>query len=158
MPGAFPDKGRDVEILLAYLHFLSIILTGSFLVTELVLCRSALTAEQVRRLPRLDVAYFVSALAALGTGVLRLFFYAKGLWFYLPNPAFQIKIALYVAIAVMSIRPTIRFIRWSRALASSGALPAAAEVRAIRRIVHVELMLLALIPLMAVLMARGIGR
>ena len=147
-----------MEILLAYLHFLSIILTGSFLVTELILCRSALTAEHVRLLPRLDVAFFVSALAALGTGALRLFVYAKGFAFYLPNPAFQIKIGLYVAIAVMSIRPTMRFIRWSRALAADGSLPGAAEVRAVRRIVHIELVLLALIPLMAVLMARGVGR
>jgi len=146
-----------VEVLLAYLHYLSIIATGSFLTAELILCRPPLGEAQVRQLTRVDVAYFVSALGALATGVLRLFFYAKGLGFYLPNPAFQAKLGLYVIVAVLSVWPTMRFIRWSRGLAQ-GSAPDPAEVRAVRRLVHVELMLLALIPLMAVLMARGIGR
>lgn len=147
-----------MEILAAYLHYLSIIATGSFLTAELILCRAPLAAAQVRQLARVDIAYFVSALAALATGVLRLFFYAKGVGFYLPNPAFQAKLGLYVLVAVLSIRPTMRFVRWSRALAQGGTPPAPDEVQAVRRLVHVELMLLALIPLMAVLMARGIGR
>jgi putative membrane protein len=147
-----------VEVLLAYLHYLSIIATGSFLTAELILCRPPLGEAQLRQLTRVDIAYFVSALGALATGVLRLFFYAKGLGFYLPNPAFQAKLGLYVVVAVLSVRPTMRFIRWSRGLALGAGPPDAAEVRAVRRLVHVELMLLALIPLMAVLMARGIGR
>jgi putative membrane protein len=147
-----------VEVLLAYLHYLAIIATGSFLTAELILCRPPLGEAQVRQLTRVDMAYFVSALAALATGVLRLFFYAKGLGFYLPNPAFQAKLGLYVIVAVLSVRPTMRFIRWSRGLAQGSGPPDPAEVRAVRRLVHVELMLLALIPLMAVLMARGIGR
>jgi len=147
-----------VEVLFAYLHYLSIIATGSFLTAELILCRAPLAAVQVRQLARVDVAYFVSALAALATGVGRLFLYAKGLEFYLPNPAFQAKLGLYVLVAVLSIRPTMRFIRWSRALDQGAGPPDAGDVHAVRRLVHIELMLLALIPLMAVLMARGIGR
>ena len=147
-----------MEILVAYLHYLSMIATGSFLTAELILCRAPLGVAQVRQLGRVDQAYFVSALAALATGVLRLFFYAKGVGFYLPNPAFQAKLGLYVLVAVLSIRPTMRFIRWSRALDQGAGPPDSGEVQAIRRLVHVELALLALIPLMAVLMARGIGR
>jgi len=143
---------------MAYLHYLSIIGTASFLVSELILCRPGLTADHVRLLPRLDIAFFVSALAALATGALRLFFYAKGVGFYLPNPAFQAKLALYVAVALISIRPTLRFIGWRRALVRHGALPRSGEVLSVKRLVHIEVMLLALIPLMAVLMARGIGR
>src|SRR5262249_16006186 len=79
-------------------------------------------AAKARQLTRIDIAYFVSALAALATGVIRLFFYAKGIAFYLPNPAFQAKLALYVLVAVLSIRPTMRFVRWSRAL-DQGAGP-----------------------------------
>jgi putative membrane protein len=124
-----PAEGSEMEPLLAYLH-----------------------------LARLDIVFFVSAIAALATGLLRLFFYAKGLDFYLPNLAFQLKMALYVTIALISIRPTTRFIRWRRAVAAGGPVPAAAEVASVRRLIHVELALLALMPLMAVLMARGIGR
>lgn len=142
---------------MAYLHFLSILLTAGLLTAELAVCRPGLGAAPVRRLARLDAAYFVAALATLATGLLRLFFYAKGVAFYLDNPFFWMKMALYVAVAVLSVGPTLRFIRWNRAAASSSA-PDAAAVTATRRLIHVELALLALMPLMAVFMARGLGR
>jgi len=143
---------------MAYLHYLAIVLLSGFLVSEMVVCRPELGAEQVRLLPRLDICFFSAALLALATGLLRLFFYAKGVAFYLPNPAFVAKMALYIAIAGLSIKPTLAFIRWRRRLAESGELPAAAEIVSARRTIHVEVTLLALMPLMAVLMARGIGR
>jgi putative membrane protein len=146
------------EPLIAYLHYLSIILTGGFLVGELLLCRPGMTADHVRRLPIVDVVFFASALAALATGLLRLFFYAKGVDFYLGNPFFWAKMALYVVIAALSIKPTRTFIQWKRAIVSGGAGPAGGEVAGVRRLIHIELGLLALMPLMAVLMARGLGR
>jgi len=143
-----------MEPLVAYLHYLSIILTGGFLVAELVMCRAGITSEQARRLAGVDVAFFVSALAALATGLLRLFFYAKGVGFYTGNPVFWAKMALYVIIAALSIKPTRTFTRWKGA----GGAPAAEEIAGARRLIHLELALLALMPLMGVLMARGIGR
>ena len=147
-----------MEPLLAYLHYLSIIVLGAFLTAELMVCRPPLGPEQVRLLPRLDIVFFAAALLSLITGLLRLFVYAKGVSFYLPNPTFHAKMALYVAVAVISIVPTVRFIRWRRALDAGGALPATAEVARVKRLIHIELALFALMPLMAVLMARGIGR
>lgn len=143
-----------MEPLVAYLHYLSIILTGGFLVAELVMCHAGITSEQARRLAGVDVAFFVSALAALATGLLRLFFYAKGVGFYTGNPVFWAKMALYVIIAALSIMPTRTFVRWKRA----GAAPTAEEIAGARWVIHIELALLALMPLTAVLMARGIGR
>jgi putative membrane protein len=147
-----------VEPLTAYLHYLAIIVTASFLVAELVLCRPGLSADHVRLLPRYDILFFAAALVALATGLARLFVWGKGFGFYLPNPAFHAKMALYVAIALVSVRPTLAYIRWNRALGEGGVLPAGADVARVRRLLHVELGLLALMPLMAVLMARGIGR
>jgi putative membrane protein len=145
------------EPLVAYLHFLAIVLLFGFLVGELVVCRPGMSADQVRRLPGLDIAFFMAALLALATGLLRLFFFGKGLGFYLPNPVFWAKMALYAAVALISIRPTLTFIRWRRTVASAGP-PPDAEVARVRRLLHLELGLAALIPLAAVLMARGIGR
>lgn len=147
-----------MEPLVAYLHYLAVVLISGFLVAEMVVCRPSLDAEEVRLLPRLDVMFFAAALLALATGVLRLLLYAKGVGFYLPNPFFLAKMALYIAVAGMSIKPTLAFIRWRRRLADSGELPPAADIAAARRLIHVEVALLALMPLMAVLMARGIGR
>jgi putative membrane protein len=147
-----------MEATLAYLHYLTILVLAACLTVELVLCRPGLGAAQIGVLARIDGLFFVAALGALATGLARLFWYGKGLAFYLPNPAFHTKMGLYVVIAVLSIRPTLRFLRWKRAVSQGGAPPAEAEVRAVRRIIHIELALLALMPLMAVLMARGIGR
>jgi len=146
-----------LEPLVAYLHYLSIVLTGGFLVGELVVCRPGLTSEQARRLAVIDIVFFASALGALATGLLRLFFYAKGVGFYTGNPFFWAKMALYVIIAALSIKPTRTFIGWKRAPAGAG-VPDSRAIAGVRRIIHLELGLLALIPLMAVLMARGIGR
>jgi putative membrane protein len=147
-----------VDATLAYLHYLTILVLAACLTVELVLCRPGLGAAQIGVLARIDGLFFVAALGALATGLARLFWYGKGLAFYLPNPVFHTKMGLYVVIAVLSIRPTLRFLRWKRAVSQGGAPPAEAEVRAVRRIIHIELALLALMPLMAVLMARGIGR
>lgn len=147
-----------MEPLIAYLHYLSIILLGAFLTAELVVCRPPLRPEQVRQLPRLDIAFFAAAILSLATGLLRLFFYAKGVGFYLPNPAFIAKMALYVTIALISIVPTRQFIRWRRALDAGGSPPDAGVVSRVRRLLHLELALVALMPLAAVLMARGAGR
>jgi putative membrane protein len=147
-----------MEVTLAYLHYLTILLLAACLTVELVLCRPGLGATQAGALARIDGLFFLAAMGALATGLARLFWYGKGLDFYLPNPAFLTKMALFVIIAVLSIRPTLRFLRWKRALGQAGAPPAEAEVHAVRRIIHIELALLALMPLMAVLMARGIGR
>ena len=146
-----------MEPLIAYLHYLSIIFVGGFLIAELVMCRVGMTSEQARRIAILDAVFFASALAALATGLLRLFFYAKGVSFYTGNPTFWAKMTLYVIITVLSIKPTRTFVRWKHA-AASGAAPAGDEIAGARRFIHIELGLLALIPLMAVLMARGIGR
>src|SRR5215471_18163989 len=144
-----------LEPLVAYLHYLSIIFVGGFLIAELVMCRAGMTSQQAQRLTIVDAVFFASAMAALATGLLRLFFYAKGVGFYTGNPAFWAKMALYVIIAAISITPTRTFLRWKRAAVDRGAAPPGAEIAAARRVIHIELGLLALMPLMAVLMARG---
>ena len=58
-----------------------------------------------------------------------------------------------VLVGLLSIVPTLRFIRWRRA----GGLPDAAAWRNTRGWMQAQLALLVLIPVAAVLMARGIG-
>ncbi len=59
------------DALLAYLHFIAIIGTVSFLVAEAVLCRPGLGGELAHRLKRVDAAYAGFAVLALATGLLR---------------------------------------------------------------------------------------
>jgi putative membrane protein len=147
-----------LDALVAYLHYAAILLVAGFLVAEAMLLRGELGQRDLAALVRSDVAYGLSAILVLATGLARVFYGAKGAAFYGDNPVFWVKVGLFLAVGLISIRPTVVFARWRRAArAGAGFSVPAAEVRGARRYVLVELHLLALVPLAAVLMARGIG-
>jgi putative membrane protein len=69
-----------------------------------------------------------------------------------------VKIALFVAIGLVSIAPTLQFIRWNRALDDGRVrVLSGADIARVRRFIGLELLLLVLVPLTAVLLARGIS-
>jgi len=146
------------QALAAYVHFAGILLLAGILTAELVLYRQVLTPEQARAIQRLDMLYPLAALLVLGSGLARLFWFAKEPSFYLDNPVFWIKMGLFVAVALASVVPTIHFLRWSPRL-KQGHRPEISDrqYRHIRAHLWSECILLLLIPLAAVLMARGIG-
>ena len=74
------------------------------------------------------------------------------------NPWFHAKITLFVVIGLCSIPPTLSFLRWQKqARQQPGFVPSESEIRRARRWVMIESHLFILLPLCAVLMARGIG-
>lgn len=147
-----------MEAAIAYLHFVSAFLVAAFLVTELFLSARDLQPAQLKTLARVDLYYLIAAAAVLITGALRVFAVGKGAGFYLNNPVFYIKLALFLAVGLVSTLPTLQFMRWNRALRSDPkSAPRERDIGSARRYIALELLLLALIPLAAVLMARGIG-
>jgi putative membrane protein len=144
--------------LIAYVHYIAMISIAVVLVAEHRVCMPGMTGSRVPLLARLDLAYMGLALLALGSGAARVVWFGKGAAFYLHNPVFYIKIALFLAVGLISIAPTLQFLRWRHSL-NSGAANVIADYQVIRvrRHILVELVLFALIPLMATLMARGIG-
>ena len=144
------------EALLAYAHLLAILTMVVFLASEAALCRAEwLNAAVVERLAKVDMVYGIAAVAVFVTGLMRVFMGAKGGAYYASNPLLYVKFGLFVLIGVLSIKPTITFIRWRRELKASGALPAADAVRATRKLVMVQAHILPFIPLAAVFLARG---
>src|SRR4030095_11942095 len=107
-----------MEAAIAYLHFVSAFLVAAFLVTEFFLCTRDLQPVQVKTLVRVDLYYLIAAAAVLVTGALRVFVVGKGAGFYLSNPVFYIKVALFLAVGLVAVLPTLQFIRWRRALRS----------------------------------------
>ena len=147
-----------MEAAAAYLHFFSIMLIAALLVAQFALCSRDLQPPQVQTLARIDILYLISAVLALATGLARLFIAPKGASFYFMNPVFYIKIALFLAVGLVSVMPTLQFIRWNRALkAGEGRVLRDSDIQTARRYIALELFLLTCIPLAAVLMARGIG-
>ena len=146
------------DALYAYLHFTAILLLASGLAAEALLLRATAGRETLRALGRADLLYGGSAALVLVTGLARVFLGAKGAGFYLESPLFWTKVGLFAAIALVSIPPTVRILRWNRmAKADPRYVPSASELAGTRRLVMVELHVLALVPLAAVFMARGAG-
>jgi putative membrane protein len=147
-----------LDAVLAYLHFAAIFLLVWFLAREWTLLGAGAEGLDARRLALADMGYGLASLGVLLTGVSRLAFGAKPLVFYLHNPVFHAKVGLFVLVGLLSIAPTRRILQWRRAVAqNAGFRPDATQWRSVRRFVLIELHLIALIPLLAVLMARAIG-
>ncbi len=146
------------EALLAYAHILAILSMTVFLASEAALCRSEwFNAAVVERLARVDAIYGASALGVLATGLARTWWGVKGTAWYWSQPLLHAKVTLFVVIALLSIVPTVRFLRWRRQLRASGVLPTEEEIRSTRRLVMIEAHLIVVVPLLAVFLARGIG-
>lgn len=137
--------------LFAFLHHAAAFALVAALAVELVLMRGELTAQNVRRLQRADMALGISAVVVLVVGLLRVLYFEKGAAYYFHNTAFLVKLVLFVLVALASIYPTVVFLSWRR------APPDAARLPALRRIVHLEMVAVVVILLCAALMARGIG-
>ena len=136
---------------MAFLHHVAAFTLVAALVVELVLIRDPLTPALARRLARADMILGMSATVLAVVGLLRVFYFEKGAAFYFHNAAFIAKLALFIAVALASIYPTVKFLRWRKAL-DPAAMPA------IRRVLHLELVGIVLILLCAALMARGLGQ
>ncbi len=61
--------------------------------------------------------------------------------------------ATFVLIALLSVPPTMRYLRWRR----STTVPSEAEIGFVRRFLWAEVALFALLPVFAAAMARGYG-
>lgn len=147
-----------LDALLAYLHYISIFTLIVFLSAEAVVLRPDMTPEIRKRLGRYDAVFGFAALAVLVTGLLRVFYGAKGYAFYVHNPVFHIKVGLFILVGLLSIKPTITILRWNKqGKTLPDFVPAPSEIAQTRRWVMIESHLIIFIPLAAVLMARGIG-
>jgi putative membrane protein len=148
-----------LDALLAYAHFIAIMLICSFLGAEALLLRTELKPKTIEILAYGDMGYFLSAGLVLLSGALRLGLSPKGFMFYAGNLVLWGKLGLFFGIALLSLLPTRRFVSWRHKLRMDpGFQVPVAEVVSTRRLVFIELHLLALLPLLAVAMSRGIGQ
>jgi len=143
------------DLTLASIHHLLVFGLVAILVTQSVLLRGTVNGTVLRQLGGIDRGYGITAVLLLVVGLLRVFYGIKGYDFYLHNPWFHAKLTAFVLVGVLSIWPTVRFLRWRRAMKVDPAfLPSAAEVNGLKRIVRLELMLVAVIFVCAAAMAR----
>lgn len=140
------------EVLVRYAHFLGIIILSMTLVSEHILLSLDTSAKKFKRLAVVDAIFGVSALIVLTAGLLLWFVVGKPSEFYSHNWIFHTKLSVFGLIALLSIYPTIFFIKNRNKSIEQVVVP-----KTIVMVLRLELTLLFVIPLLAALMAHGFG-
>lgn len=144
--------------LMAFGHFLAFFALAAALVLELALITESLSVETARRIQRADRVVGIAATLVLVFGFLRVFYFEKGSDYYFANTFFQVKLGLFIVAALVSLYPTLQFVRWNSEL-GQGIAPdlTSATVKRLKSAIHWELVLIGGILLCASLMAKGFG-
>jgi putative membrane protein len=142
--------------LFAFLHHLCAFTLVSAVAIEFALIRGELTLSSARRLQVTDLVLGIAAGALLVIGLLRVFLFEKGADYYFHSHAFLTKFALFIAVGLLSIIPTMEFLSWGGAL-TAGQVPtiSAKKLRLVTAVIHGELLAIVIIVLCAAIMARG---
>jgi putative membrane protein len=143
-----------MEILFRYIHFISIFAVVGAVTSEHLLLKKTLSRKEITRLSRIDAVYGIAAMTLLGAGLtLWLGGVGKPSQFYSMNGVFHAKITFFLIVALLSIYPTVFFLRNRKGDENEMVtIPAS-----IFWVLRTELLLLFFIPLLAIMMARGIG-
>lgn len=135
-----------LDLALAVLHHIAVFGLVALLAMEGLALKDV--AVDPARLVRLDARFGLTAGLVVVIGVCRVIWGGKGWEFYEANPLFWGKIALFAAIGLTSIGPTLLFFRWRKAAAGGTVFtPSAAELNRARTWIRLEAMLL--VPLLA---------
>lgn len=140
------------EAIIRYIHIMGIILLSSMLIAENLLLSTPLKVGAIKKLVKIDSLYAVGAVLTLGAGLFLWLVVGKPSTFYQHNPIFHIKIGLFLFIALISLFPTHFLLKNRHNEIAAITLPQ--KIIFIKRL---ELALLCIIPLLATLMAKGIG-
>ena len=141
------------EILIRYLHFVSMFIVVAAVLGQHHLLKGSVTRATIGKAQRFDIAYAIAVVVVLATGLAQWFLVGKPAEFYSANPVFHTKLTLFLLIGVISIYPSV-FLGKNRKGDQSEILDIPGKLI---WSVRVELLLLFLMPLLATLMAKGIG-
>jgi len=130
-------------------------LMGS-LISEHLILKPSIKKDQIKSLATIDLIYGLSAIIVLTTGLLRWFVYGKGYDYYMSTHLFHIKLTLFIVLGILSIFPTIKILKWKKQI-NHGEEPDITEkgVKKLLMFIRIELLIIAIIPLLAVLIVRG---
>jgi putative membrane protein len=138
-------------IIFKYVHLVAVITMICCLAVEMMMLEKGLLRSELKKLSRVDAVYGVAAIVAVAAGLTLWFGVGKGAGFY-NNPVLHVKVGIVVVVGLISIVPTVYFIRNSKGDQSlQVSLPPY-----IRRLVIIQLLLLAIVPLLATMMANGL--
>ena len=145
-----------MSTIFAFLHHVAAFTLAGAIAVEFVLVGQQLTLASARRLVATDAVLGAAAGVVLVVGLLCVFYFEKGSEYYFSNHAFLTKFAVFIAVGLLSIVPTLEFLSWRKSLKAGEIPPVRAQkLRFIKRIIHGEMLAIVIILLCAAVMARG---
>lgn len=147
-----------IDAVVAYFHYLGMMCLLAALVAEHMLLGGEVDMRRGRQLALTDRVYWVAVAVVLVSGLLRMTWFGKGMAFYAQSALFHAKTGLFVVIVLLSLYPAMKFLDVGRSV-RDGLAPRLPEgvVRRLTVLLRLELAVAVLIPLLAVVMARGFG-
>lgn len=142
-----------LDLALACAHHLLVFALFGIIFAELILVRRGMDRQAVERVGAIDIWYGALAGLIILVGFSRAIFAAKGWYYYSHNAFFWAKLGTFAAVGILSVSPTISFIRWRR----RNIVPNDAQVQRAQRFLWIEITLFALLSIFAAAMARGYG-
>ena len=135
-----------IDLGLAVLHHIAVFGLVALLAMEGLLLKAA--PVDTARLVRIDAFYGLTAVLVVAIGAARVMWGGKSWAYYADNPYFWGKLGLFLALGLLSIGPTLLFLRWRKASRDGAAfIPPAGALKQARTWVGLEALLL--VPLLA---------
>lgn len=139
-------------VILRFIHLLAVLVLVGGILIENAAIKAAISGEDARNLARVDAACGISVAVLLIVGLLLWLVVGKPPEFYTANPVFHAKLALIAALLVTAVKPALFFVRHRNSESTELAVP-----RSVLLCLRIELSLIFAIPILAWLMARGVG-
>ena len=141
-----------LEVGIRSIHFIGIMVLFSAVFAEHLLITKEMKIEQFKKVAIIDAVYGVSALLVLGAGLMLWLSVGNTPEFYSANWVFHLKLTLFVAVLILSLFPTIFLIKNRKHQEDTIIIPGYLIM-----MIRVELLLLICIPIVATIMAKGLG-
>lgn len=148
-----------MQVFIPYLHFIGIMVLMGALISEHLILKPGITKEQIKSLAGVNLIYVIAAILVLASGLLRWLVYdPKGTDFFSANPMFHVKLTLFFVVIILSLFPTMKLLKWKKQAKQGNHLDISdKDIKKQLMFIRLELLLLAIIPLLAVMIALGKG-
>ena len=140
-------------IVTRFIHFVGIMIVFAMVCIENVLIKPSMERKRIKQLFNVDGIYGLFSIIVVAAGLYLWFGVGKPAAYYTQNGIFHTKVGLFIVVGILSIWPTVFYFKNRK-----GDENDKIEVpNYLRKIIRIEIFLLIAIPLLAALMAQGVG-
>lgn len=141
-------------VITRYLHFIAVFAIVGAIISEQFLVSKTMTRLEIKRFAKIDVLYGIGVILVLIAGLLLWFAVGKPASYYNRNWLFHTKLTMFLTLGLMSIYPSIFFLRNRKGndLDTKIIIP-----NMVILLLRLELVIIIIMPILATYLTLGIG-